>query len=358
MVVLMSLRRILLNIINLNMKTSDFNYSLPEEYIAQDPVFPRDHSKMMVLDRTKKTLSHKYFYDILEMFSENDVLVLNNTKVFQARLEGYIGEKKCEVLLLREIGKGKFRTMVRPGKKFKIGEKIIFDSELFAEVLEIEKSGSRILQFSMYGSDFQEKIHKIGETPLPPYIKYSTSTKADYQTVYAEHLGSSAAPTAGLHFTKEIITQLKEKGVQIEYVTLHVGRGTFLGVKSDNIKDHVMHSEVIEISEEICDRLNKAKQENKRIIAVGTTSVRVLESAYDVEEKLLVAFSGETDIFIYPGYVWKCVDALITNFHLPQSTLLMLVSSFAGKELIMKAYQEAKDNNYRFFSFGDAMLIM
>ncbi len=341
------------------METADYDFVLPQELIAQDPVVPRDHSRMMSLDRATNTLSHKRFYDLPECLQAGDVLVINDTKVVPARLFGTIpdvGSGKVEVLLLNESVDRTQRVMAKPGKKFQVGRTVVFDDQLQAEVVGLGEDGCRLLQFNCSPSELQLHLDRIGHAPIPPYIKQSTATREQYQTVYARDPGSSAAPTAGLHFTPEVFQALEAMGVTVEKVTLHVGRGTFQDVKADNLEDHVMHSEHFELSSEVSARLNEAKQAGSRVIAVGTTSVRVLESSAN-EAGLLAPQVSDTEIFIYPGYSWKFVDALLTNFHLPKSTLIMLVSSFAGRSFVQEAYSEAIREKYRFFSFGDCMLI-
>jgi len=339
-------------------KVSDFGYELPEELIAQHPYDKRDEARLMVLDKETQTIEHKVFKDIYDYFEPGDCLVINNTKVIPARL---LGKKdtgaKVEILLLKRIENDIWEVMVRPGNKLKPGAKAIFgDGLLTGEILEVLDGGNRKVKF-YYDGIFNEILDQIGLMPLPPYI-----TKADkkdnekYQTVYAKYEGSAAAPTAGLHFTEELLEKLKQKGVVIANVTLHVGIGTFRPVKVENVEDHEMHSEHYYIKEEDAEKINKAKREGHRIIACGTTSCRTLESIAD-ENGFVKACEGDTNIFIYPGYKFKCLDWLITNFHLPESTLIMLVSSLAGKDFIMKAYKEAVDKKYKFFSFGDAMLI-
>jgi len=339
------------------MKVSDFNYNLPEELIAQTPIAKRDESKLMVLDRNKNTIEHKIFKDILEYLNPGDVLVRNNTKVIPARI---YGKKETganvEFLLLNNIEEDIWESIVRPGNKLHVGTKVIFgDGLLRAEILDILPGGTRKVKFE-YDGIFNEILDEIGLMPLPPYIHEELKEKDRYQTVYAKFQGSAAAPTAGLHFTDELLQKLEEKGVEIANVTLHVGIGTFRPVKVDNIEEHHMHSEHFYIKQEDVEKINKGKKEGRRIIAVGTTSCRVLESITD-ENGLVRETEEDTSIFIYPGYKFKCVDALITNFHLPESTLLMLVSALAGKDFIMGAYNQAVENQYRFFSFGDAMFI-
>lgn len=341
------------------METADFDFELPQELIAQDPVVPRDHSRMMRLDRSSERISHHHFYDLPSCLKSGDVLVLNDTKVVPARLFGVIpevGTGKVEVLLLNEPVSGAQRVMAKPGKKFQPGRVVVFDDQLQAEVVSIEDDGCRLLKFQCSSSELQLHLDRIGHAPIPPYIKHSNATREQYQTVYANDPGSSAAPTAGLHFTPEVFDALEKRGVTVEKVTLHVGRGTFQDVKAENLADHTMHSEHFELSSGVADRLNRAKRAGRRIIAVGTTSVRVLESSAD-ESGELVPQVSDTDIFIYPGYKWKYVDALLTNFHLPKSTLIMLVCSFAGQSFVRNAYEAAIREKYRFFSFGDCMLI-
>ena len=340
------------------MNVKDFYYDLPEELIAQVPIQKRDESRLMILDRKNKTIEHKVFKDILDYLKPGDCLVRNNTKVIPARI---YGKKETganvEFLLLNNIEGDIWESIVRPGNKLHIGTKVIFGEGLLnAEILEVMEGGTRKVKFS-YNGIFNEILDQIGLMPLPPYIHEELKEKDRYQTVYAKYQGSSAAPTAGLHFTDELLEKIKEKGVEIANVTLHVGIGTFRPVKVEKIEDHHMHSEHYYIKSEDVEKINRAKKNGGRIISVGTTSTRVLESIAD-ENGLVKEIEGDTNIFIYPGYKFKCVDGLITNFHLPESTLLMLVSALAGKEYIMKAYEEAVKGKYRFFSFGDAMLIV
>ncbi len=340
------------------MKVSEFNYNLPEELIAQVPIKNRDMSRLMVLERKNKTIEDKIFKDILDYLKPGDCLVRNNTKVLPARLYGVKEETgaNIEFLLLKRIEGDTWETMVHPGRRLKPGTKVIFgDGLLKAEVLEILEGGNRKVHFE-YKGIFNEILDQIGLMPLPPYIHESLKEKDRYQTVYAKHEGSSAAPTAGLHFTDELLEKIKEKGIEIANVTLHVGIGTFRPVKVENIEEHDMHSEHYYIKKEDAEKINKTKQNGGRIIAVGTTSCRVLESIAN-EKGLVQETEGDTNIFIYPGYKFKCIDALITNFHLPESTLIMLVSALAGKEYIMEAYKHAVKEKYKFFSFGDAMFI-
>ncbi len=340
------------------MKVSDFNYELPQELIAQHPYDKRDEARLMVLDKKNKTIEHKVFKDIIDFLNPGDCLVINNTKVIPARLLGLKDTgAKIEFLLLKRIEEDTWEAMVRPGHKLKPGTKVSFgDGILKAEVLDVLDGGNRKVVFE-YDGIFNEVLDKVGLMPLPPYI--TEATKEDqkkYQTVYAKYDGSAAAPTAGLHFTKELLKQIEEKGISIANVTLHVGIGTFRPVKVENVEEHEMHSEHFYIKKEDADKINKAKEDGHRVIAVGTTSCRVLESVSD-ENGMMTEFEGDTSIFIYPGYKFKCIDGLITNFHLPESTLIMLVSSLAGREYILKAYNEAVKEKYKFFSFGDAMFI-
>ena len=340
------------------MKVSDFKYDLPEELIAQTPIKQRDHSKLMVLNREKQTIEHKIFKDIIDYLEPGDVLVRNNTKVLPARL---YGKKETganvEFLLLNNIEGDIWECIVRPGNKLHVGTKVIFGEGLLkANILEVMPGGTRKVQFEYQGI-FNEILDQIGLMPLPPYIHEELKEKDRYQTVYAKYEGSAAAPTAGLHFTPELLEKKKKKDISVANVTLHVGIGTFRPVKEETVENHEMHSEHFYIKQEDADKINQAKQNGKKVIAVGTTSCRVLETIAD-ENGMVKPTEGDTQIFIYPGYHFKCLDALITNFHLPESTLLMLVSALAGREYIMKAYQEAVKEKYRFFSFGDAMLII
>lgn len=339
------------------MKTSDFDYNLPQELIAQTPVYPRDSSKMLVYNRKEKTIEHKHFYDICDYLEKGDVLVRNNTKVLPARMFGYTAHGgKVEVLLLKRLNLNEWEVLVKPGKKAKSGAKLTISEELSLEVLSnIEESGGRRVKFN-YNGVFEDIISKVGEMPLPPYIKEKLKDQNRYQTVYAKTEGSAAAPTAGLHFTNELIEKLQKKGVEIVDVLLHVGLGTFRPVKADDVSEHHMHSEYYEISEYSAERINSAKREGRRVIAVGTTSVRTLESASD-ENGFVKPVKANTDIFIYPPYKFKCVDGLITNFHLPKSTLLMLVSALSTREETLEIYNLAVSEKYRFFSFGDCMFI-
>lgn len=339
------------------MKVSDFNYELPEELIAQTPLEKRDESRLMILNRENKTIEHKKFKDIIEYLKPGDVLVRNNTKVIPARLYGQKETgAKVEFLLLNNIEGDIWETIVRPGNKLHVGAKVNFGEGLLkAEILDTMPGGTRKVKFT-YEGIFNEILDQIGLMPLPPYIHETLKEKGRYQTVYAKYEGSAAAPTAGLHFTPELLQNLEEKSIEIANVTLHVGIGTFRPVKEETVEEHDMHSEHYYIKKEDAEKINKAKKEGRRVIAVGTTSCRVLESVAN-DEGLVKETEGDTQIFIYPGYKFKCLDGLITNFHLPQSTLLMLVSALAEKDFVMKAYEEAVKEKYRFFSFGDAMLI-
>ena len=341
-----------------NLKTDDFDFELDESLIAQFPLKDRSSSKLLVVNRENFDLEHKNFKNIVDYIKKDDVLVINDTKVIPARLFGarHGKDEAIEVLLLKKHEDNTWETLVKPGKKMKIGSKVEFgNGKLLGEVVGISEDGERFVKFS-YDGIFEEILDELGTMPLPPYIHEKLEERDRYQTVYAKHNGSAAAPTAGLHFTEELLKELKEKGVKIARVTLHVGLGTFRPVKVDNVLEHKMHDEYYEISEESVEIINTAKEKGNRIFAVGTTSVRTLETVYKKYGKL-VACKGNTDIFIYPGFEFKVVDCLITNFHLPKSTLIMLVSAFASKEIIMNAYNEATKNKYRFFSFGDAMLI-
>lgn len=341
-----------------NLKKSDFYFDLPEELIAQDPLEDRSSSRLLVLDKETGETSHHIFKEVINYLNPGDCLVLNNTKVIPARLIGHKEDTGAaiEVLLLKRKENDIWETLVKPGKKCKPGTKIVFgEGLLHATVLETVEDGNRLIRFS-YKGIFEEILDRLGEMPLPPYITHKLQDKNRYQTVYAKYEGSAAAPTAGLHFTKELLRQIEEKGIDIAYVTLHVGLGTFRPVKVDNILEHHMHSEFYQVTKEAADKINKAKKEGHRVICVGTTSCRTVESAAD-ENGMVKEGCDNTEIFIYPGYKFKVLDALITNFHLPESTLVMLVSALAGREHILNAYEEAIREKYRFFSFGDAMLI-
>lgn len=342
-----------------DLKTSDFYFDLPEELIAQDPLQVRSASRLLVLDKKSGELSHHGFSEILQYLVPGDCLVLNDTKVIPARL---LGCKKdsggaVEVLLLKRREKDVWECLVKPGKKAKPGVKLVFGGGLLsAEVLETVEEGNRLIRFS-YEGIFEEILDRLGEMPLPPYITHKLEDKNRYQTVYAKQEGSAAAPTAGLHFTKELLTEIEKKGVELAYVTLHVGLGTFRPVKAEHILEHHMHSEYYQVSREAAEKINQAKRTGHRVICVGTTSCRTVESAAG-EDGIVRAGCGDTEIFIYPGYCFKVLDALITNFHLPESTLIMLVSALAGREQVLHAYEEAVLEKYRFFSFGDAMLVI
>ena len=340
------------------MQLTDFYYDLPEELIAQDPLEKRSDSRLMVVGREDGSIEHKHFYDIIDYLKPGDCLVIYDTKVIPARLMG-VKEgtgASIEVLLLKRKEEKVWETLVKPGKKMKVGAKVSFgDGLLVGEVIDIVEEGNRLIRFE-YEGIWEEILDRLGQMPLPPYITHQLKDRNRYQTVYAEHEGSAAAPTAGLHFTKELLEQIQEKGVEIAHVTLHVGLGTFRPVKVDNILDHHMHSEFYVIEQEAADKINAAKERGNQIISVGTTSTRTIESVADENGKLRAA-SGWTDIFIYPGYKFKVVDSLITNFHLPESTLLMLVSALSTRENMLHAYEVAVQEKYRFFSFGDAMFI-
>lgn len=340
------------------MRKEDFYFDLPEELIAQDPLEARSSSRLLVLDKETGKVEHHVFREIIDYLQEGDCLVINDTKVIPARLIGSkIGtDAKIEVLLLKRKENDVWETLVKPGKKAKVGTRISFgDGLLVGEVVDIVEEGNRLIHFE-YEGIFEEILDQLGQMPLPPYITHQLEDKNRYQTVYAKHSGSAAAPTAGLHFTPELLKEIEEKGVQIARVTLHVGLGTFRPVKVDNILEHHMHSEFYQIDEEAAEKINRAKESGHRVICVGTTSCRTIESAADKNGKLH-ATNGWTEIFIYPGYEFKVLDCLITNFHLPESTLVMLVSALAGREQVLSAYEEAVKEKYRFFSFGDAMFI-
>ena len=339
------------------MLLTDFDYDLPEERIAQTPVEPRNASRLMVLDPVEETIEHLHFYDLKEFLEPGDTLIMNDTRVMPARLMGWREGTggKVEVFLLRRIDGDTWETLVKPGKKAKIGQVVRFSDELTCTVMEHTDFGGRIVKFNYQGI-FEEILDRLGETPLPPYIHEKLADKERYQTVYSREQGSAAAPTAGLHFTKEQLADLKASGINLGFVTLHVGLGTFRPVNEDVIEKHVMHKEYYSISQETADLIMNTKKAGKRVIAVGTTSIRTMESAADGVGQIS-GKSGWTDIFIYPGYEFKLVDAIITNFHLPKSTLIMLISAFAGREFVLEAYKKAVEEKYRFFSFGDAMFI-
>lgn len=340
------------------MKTSDFKFDLPQELIAQVPIEDRASSRLMVLDKETGNIEHKVFRDIIEFLNPGDCLVLNNTRVIPARL---IGEKletggKIEFLLLKRTEEDTWQALVKPGKRAKVGTKFSFgNGKLIGEVVDLSDEGSRIIKFH-YDGIFEEILDELGNMPLPPYITARLDEKERYQTVYSKHNGSAAAPTAGLHFTEELLNKIKEKGVDIAFVTLHVGLGTFRPVKVEDVLNHKMHSEYYMVSQEAADKINRAKENGKNVICVGTTSCRTIESACNEDGKIKET-SGWTEIFIYPGYKFKVLDKLITNFHLPESTLIMLVSAICGKDNVLNAYNEAVKERYRFFSFGDAMII-
>ncbi len=341
------------------LKKSDFYFELPEELIAQDPLEDRSSSRLLVLDKVTGKTKHHVFKEILEYLRPGDCLVLNNTKVLPARLYGVKEDTGAaiEVLLLKRKENDVWETLVKPGKKARPGTRLLFgDGCLRAEVLEVVEEGNRLIRFS-YEGIFEEILDRLGEMPLPPYITHKLQDKNRYQTVYAKYEGSAAAPTAGLHFTDQLLSQIADKGVETAYVTLHVGLGTFRPVKVDNLLEHHMHSEYYELTQEAADKINRVKVAGGRIICVGTTSCRTVESAAD-EKGMVQAGCGNTEIFIYPGYQFKVLDCLITNFHLPESTLVMLVSALAGRENVLAAYQEAIRERYRFFSFGDAMFVI
>lgn len=341
------------------MKTSDFSYDLPQELIAQDPLADRSASRLLVLNKHTGEYRHKMFRDITEYLEPGDCLVINDTKVIPARL---IGEKadtgaKIEILMLKRKENDLWETLVKPGKKARIGTKINFGQGiLMGEVMDVAEEGNRLIHFE-YEGIFEEILDQLGQMPLPPYITHQLKDKDRYNTVYAKHEGSAAAPTAGLHFTPQLLEKIEEMGIEIAKVTLHVGLGTFRPVKTDDVAGHHMHSEFYQIDEEAAGKINKARESGGRVICVGTTSCRTIESAADADGRL-EAQSGWTEIFIYPGYQFKILDGLITNFHLPESTLIMLVSALAGRERVLRAYEEAVKEKYRFFSFGDAMLIL
>lgn len=340
------------------MKTSDFYYFLPEELIAQHPAEPRDSSRLLVIDRESGAYEDKVFTDVIDYLREGDVLVVNNTKVIPARLighrKGFTGE--VEFLLLKRIDYTHWRCIVRPGKKLNVGAEVVFSSELSARVVARGEEGERVVEF-LFDGVFEDILARVGAMPLPPYIKEKLTDNSKYQTVYSKIDGSAAAPTAGLHFTNALLDRIRAKGIKVLEILLHVGLSTFRPVKAENIEDHKMHDEYYEISPEVAEEINRAKAEGRRVICVGTTSVRTLESAAD-RIGHLNSGSGNTDIFIYPPYTFKIVDALITNFHLPESTLLMLVSAFMGRENALAAYKHAVESKYRFFSFGDACFIV
>jgi len=340
------------------MKLSLFDYDLPDELIAQVPARPRDKCRLMHVDRSKGSIKHLNFFDLPRLLRNGDVLVLNNSRVIPARIRLSAYHKNAEILLIRHLNGSKWLVLGKPGKLLRCGNKIFVNERLFFYVDSIDEFGQRIIKFNLLGRKLAFELEKVGLTPLPPYISGKQDhAKTDYQTVYAKKNGSVAAPTAGLHFTRRILKKIANQGVKIVEVTLHVGPGTFTPVKSDDIRQHTMHSEWFSLGARTAKVLNEARARNNRIIAVGTTSVRVLESAFE-EKNGFKKMSGETSIFIYPGYKWKCVDGIITNFHLPKSTLIMLVSAFVGRDTVMRAYREAVTEKYRFFSYGDAMILI
>ena len=340
------------------MKTSDFSYNLPQDLIAQTPVEPRDSSRLLLLDKENGEINHKHFYDIIDYLNEGDLIVANDSRVLPARIFGIKDQTgaRVEFLLLNQVENNRWETLCKPGKKAREGAEFTFgDGIMKAKVIEVKEDGNRVVEFESE-ENFYSALDKIGQMPLPPYITEELQDRERYQTVYSNEIGSAAAPTAGLHFTNDLMDKIKAKGVNIAYVTLHVGLGTFRPVKVDDVKNHKMHSEHYEISKETCELINKTKANGNRVIAVGTTSCRTLESVASFFGEIKPC-EGFTDIFIYPGYEFKVLDGLITNFHLPESTLIMLVSAFAGYDNVMKAYETAVNEKYRFFSFGDAMFI-
>ncbi len=339
------------------MNLHDFTFQLPDELIAQKPASPRDSCKLMVLDRSKGTVEDRVFYELKDLLKPGDVLVLNNSKVLPARILFEHKGKQVELFLVRQIEDNTWLAIGKPGKVLVPGQNFKLDEDLSFFVKEVLDDGQRVVQFSLSGEEFSKRLEKIGVPPFPPYIKNPEASFEDYQTIYADNVGSVAAPTAGLHFTDELLNSLKKNGVQIEFVTLHVGLGTFQPVKTQIIEEHRMHEEFFHLASDAADRIFKAKKAGGRVIAVGTTSVRVLESTFDPVSGFNTDLT-RTNIFIYPGYKWKIVDGIITNFHLPQSTLLLLVCAFAGKDFVLKAYERAISAKYRFYSFGDAMLII
>ena len=341
------------------MKKSDFYYDLPKELIAQTPIEPRDHSKMMVLSRESNTIEHKYFYNFIDYLNPGDCLILNNTRVLPARMYGVKKDTGAvvEFLLLNNLGNDRWETITGPGKRAKVDSEFSFgDGILTCKIEEVLENGNRIAKFNYNASNIYEVLDKVGEMPLPHYITEKLEDKERYQTVYSKELGSAAAPTAGLHFTDEIMAKIQEKGIKIGYVTLHVGIGTFRPVKAENIEDHAMHSEHYQIPKETADLINETKKNGGRVVAVGTTCCRTLESVMNSQGEIK-EFDDWTNIFIYPGYKFKCIDALLTNFHLPESTLIMLVSALYNREKVLEAYEIAVKEKYRFFSFGDCMFI-
>lgn len=346
------------------MRVSEFYYDLPKELIAQDPLEKRDNSILLIIDKKTGNLTHKHFYDVIDYLNPGDALVLNESKVIPARLIGNLNDldKICEIFLLKRIDANTWECLVKPGKKLRIGAKVNFEGGLLsAEIVDIKNDGNRIVKF-IFDGIFEEVLDKVGKVPLPPYITHELKDKNRYQTVYAKYEGSVAAPTAGLHFTDELLDKIKNKGINIAKLTLHVSLGTFRPVQVDTLEEHIMHSEFVEIPESAANIINNAKDNNKKVICVGTTSCRSIESFAEFDNNKnayrLRPISGDTDIFIYPGYKFKMMDALITNFHLPESTLVMLVSAFSSRDIVLNAYKEAIENKYRFFSFGDACLFI
>lgn len=346
------------------MRVSEFYYDLPKELIAQDPLEKRDNSKLLIIDKKTGNLTHKHFYDVIDYLNPGDALVLNESKVIPARLIGNLNDsdKICEIFLLKRIDANTWECLVKPGKKLRIGAKVNFEGGLLsAEIIDIKNDGNRVVRF-IFDGIFEEVLDKVGKVPLPPYITHELKDKNRYQTVYAKYEGSVAAPTAGLHFTDELLDKIKNKGINIAKLTLHVSLGTFRPVQVDTLEEHIMHSEFVEIPESAANIINNAKDNNQKVICVGTTSCRSIESFAEFDNNKnayrLRPTSGDTDIFIYPGYKFKMMDALITNFHLPESTLVMLVSAFSSKDIVFNAYKEAIENKYRFFSFGDACLFI
>jgi len=337
------------------MLTSEFNFNLPQELIAQKPMRPRDNSRLMVLDRTTGNIKHQHFYDLPDFLRPGDILVFNESKVFKARLIGSSGDQGIEIFMLRG-NEAVWSALARPGKKIEPGSEIKFDRGLKARVIKKRDEGIVEVQFNQSSNKLMDTIAKIGEVPTPPYVKIPPKKLEDYQTVYAKRLGSVAAPTAGFHFTSELLKKIQQKGIDLEFITLHVGLGTFRPILTDNLESHEMHEEFVEIESKTAERINQAKQEGRRIIAIGTTTVRALEGVAAIHGELK-GFAGDVDIFIKPGFQFKIIKSLITNFHLPKSTLLVLVSALAGRENILNAYKQAIDKKYRFYSFGDAMFI-
>lgn len=338
------------------MNVASFGFRLPDRLIAQQPSYPRDACRLMALDRRRDLIQHKRFYELPHFLQSGDVLVFNNSKVLPARIRFKVGDKEVELLLTRKIDHDHWLAIGSPGKMLKADAQFFITKNFMAQVIEVRPDGQRLVRFSYAGEKLEDLLSQIGCAPFPPYLKNSKASFEDYQTVYAQRDGSVAAPTAGLHFTKGLLNRLSQKGVQLEFVTLHVGPGTFFPVKTRYVEEHRMHSELYFIDAATARRLKKAKQQGRRLLAVGTTAVRVLEESYDKKRGFKAGF-GETSIYIYPGYSWQCVDGLITNFHLPKSTLLLLTCAFGGTDFILKAYDKAMRRQYRFYSFGDAMLI-